>query len=264
MNKNLIPFIMVFITLSILYGCTEKQSSNEWKLVWQDEFEGTSFDESTWSKIPRGGSDWNDQMDLNDACFEMRNGNLILKGIVNPNENDTLEYITGGLYTKGKKAFHQGRLVIKAKLQAAQGAWPAIWLMPFDTINNQWPDGGEIDIMERLNYDTIAYQTVHSHYITTLGIKNNPPHYSTASIHPDDFNVYAVEMYPDSLVFFINEKRNFCYPRIETDKEGQFPFDKPFYLLIDQQLGGSWVGSVSMEDLPVEMEIDWVRFYQKQ
>ena len=136
--------------------------------------------------------------------------------------------------------------------------------MPFDTINNQWPDGGEIDIMERLNYDTIAYQTVHSHYITTLGIKNNPPHYSTASIHPDDFNVYAVEMYPDSLVFFINEKRNFCYPRIETDKEGQFPFDKPFYLLIDQQLGGSWVGSVSMEDLPVEMEIDWVRFYQKQ
>ena len=31
------------------------------------------------------------------------------------------------------------------------------------------------------------------------------------------------------------------------------------YLLIDMQLGGAWVGSVDPNDLPVEMEIDWVR-----
>ena len=97
--------------------------------------------------------------------------------------------------------------------------------------------------MERLNNDTIAYQTVHSAY----------------------YNVYSVEMYQDSLVFFINETRTFAYPRIETDKEGQFPFtDKKFYLLLDMQLGGSWVGAVDSSDLPVEMEIDWVRFYQKK
>jgi len=30
------------------------------------------------------------------------------------------------------------------------------------------------------------------------------------------------------------------------------------------QLGGSWVGAVDSSDLPVEMEIDWVRFYQKK
>lgn len=72
-------------------------------------------------------------------------------------------------------------------------------------------------------------------------------------------------MYQDSLVFFINETRTFAYPRIETDKEGQFPFtDKKFYLLLDMQLGGSWVGAVDSSDLPVEMEIDWVRFYQKK
>ena len=34
--------------------------------------------------------------------------------------------------------------------------------------------------------------------------------------------------------------------------------------MIDQQLGGEWVGSVEMQNLPVEMEIDWVRFYQKK
>ena len=51
---------------------------------------------------------------------------------------------------------------------------------------------------------------------------------------------------------------------IETDKEGQFPFvGKDFYLLLDMQLGGNWVGQVDPADLPVEMEIDWVRFYRK-
>lgn len=59
-----------------------------------------------------------------------------------------------------------------------------------------------------------------------------------------------------------NGVRDFVYPRIETEKEGQFPFSIPQYLLIDMQLGGSWVGEVDAADLPVEMEIDWVRHYQ--
>ena len=52
--------------------------------------------------------------------------------------------------------------------------------------------------------------------------------------------------------------------RRRMKEEGQFPFNQPFYLLIDMQLGGSWVGAVSPEDLPVEMEVDWVRFYQRK
>ena len=78
--------------------------------------------------------------------------------------------------------------------------------------------------MERLNNDTIAYQTVHSAYTYTLGIKDNPKQGGIGFINRDDYNVYSVEMYQDSLVFFINETRTFAYPRIETDKEGQFPF----------------------------------------
>ncbi|MEP7233532.1 MAG: hypothetical protein ABI691_24950 [Ginsengibacter sp.] len=60
----------------------------------------------------------------------------------------------------------------------------------------------------------------------------------------------------------MNDIRTFSYPRIKTDKQGQFPFNlKKQYLLIDMQLGGSWVGEIKDDDLPVEMEIDWVRFY---
>ena len=66
----------------------------------------------------------------------------------------------------------------------------------------------------------------------------------------------------DSVVFNVNGLRTFHYPRIETDLDGQFPFDRPFYLLLDMQLGGSWVGEVNPDDLPVEMYIDWFRFYE--
>lgn len=259
-------FLALFCLLCISSGFSscQRHSSDQWKLVWEDNFDQTgSFDPASWSKIPRGTSDWNNYMSDFDSCYAMRDGKLVLRGLVNYSlPTDTAPYVTGGVYTKDKVGFNNGRLEIHAKLNGATGAWPAFWLLPQGA---KWPGGGEIDIMERLNNDSIAYQTVHSHYTFDLGIKDNPKQGSTGLINPDDFNTYTVEMYPDSLVFFINDTRTFAYPRIETDKEGQYPFnDSQFYLLLDMQLGGSWVGAVDPEDLPVEMEIDWVRFYQKQ
>lgn len=250
--------ISVMLLLTFLISCN--QSPGGWKLVWEDNFDGSTFDETVWTKIPRGRSDWNNYMSDYNPLYSVQDGKLILRGMVNDVlPNDTAPFITGGVYTKDKYTFEHGRIEIKARLFGAGGAWPAIWMLPQ---NQGWPDGGEIDVMERLNGEDIAYQTVHSHYTYTLGIKE-PPTGSTGKINPDDYNVYAVELYPDSLSFYINDTHTLTYPRIETDKEGQFPFNQPFYLLIDMQLGGSWVGSVNPADLPVEMWVDWVRYYKK-
>lgn len=255
-------FICLPLLCWLLISCKTTHVPSGYSLVWEENFnQKKEFDQSAWSKIPRGGSDWNKYMTDFDSCYAMRKGKLILRGIANHSQpNDTARYLTGGVYTKGKKTFSNGRIEICAKLNAAKGAWPAIWMLPEHAA---WPSGGEIDIMERLNSDTIAYQTVHSNYTYTLGIKEPKPG-STGAIDPDKYNVYAVETYPDSISFFINGKHTFTYPRIQTDKEGQFPFNQPFYLLIDMQLGGSWVGSVDPKDVPVEMEVDWVRFYQRK
>jgi beta-glucanase (GH16 family) len=234
--------------------------SVKWRLVWEENFDGHTFNTSRWSKIPRGTSDWNNYMSDFDSCYRVSDGQLILRGLRNEYlPADTASFLTGGLYTKDKAGFERGRIEICAKLGKAQGAWPAFWLLPFD--NSPWPSGGEIDIMERLNGESIAYQTVHSDYTYILQIKN-PPQGTTGKIDPDGYNIYAVELYRDSLSFFINDTHTFTYPRIETDAEGQFPFDRAFYLLLDMQLGGSWVGQVNPADLPVEMRIDWVRFYK--
>ena len=239
--------------------------TSQWNLVWEDNFESETLDDAVWSHTDRGTADWQNTQSSDERCFAFRDGNLILRGIVNDDlQKDMARYLTGGIWTRGKKSFDPGRIEVRARLQGATGAWPAIWLLPFDQEDpaNRWPDGGEIDIMERLNYDSVAYQTVHSHY--TYDLQNFEPKTScTAPIDPDDFNVYGVDIWRDSVVFHINGVRNFAYPRLpEKDSLGQYPFYKPMHLLIDMQLGGQWVGEVDPEDLPVEMEVDWVRYYK--
>lgn len=261
-SLNRIYLSIGIATITVLNACSPAADLSKERLVWQENFSsGNTINSAYWSKIPRGRSDWDRHMSDDPSLYEVKDGKLILRGTVNSDRSkDTARYITGGVFTKDKLYYGFGRWEVRAKLNGAQGAWPAFWLLPQ---GGNWPDDGEIDIMERLNFDPIAYQTVHSHYTHTLNIKDHPKTSATGKINPDDFNTYAVELHPDSLVFFINDIKTFTYPRIETDKPGQFPFNKhKYYLLLDMQLGGSWVGAVKPEDLPVEMEIDWVRFYE--
>ena len=260
-----VSFLLLAAALSLtVISCSEPKNNPEnekWNLVWEDDFKSKQLDETKWSKIPRGKSDWNNYMSDYDELYAVKDGNLVLRGIQNTVlPNDTAPFLTGGVYTKDKKTFGLGRLEIKAKLNSAKGAWPAFWMLPKD---EKWPMGGEIDIMERLSHDKFIYQTVHSNYTYNLGIKDNPPASTIVGINSNDYNVYAIEKYQDSLVFYVNSTRTKNYPRIQTDQEGQFPFaDQEFYLLLDMQLGGSWVGKVNATELPVEMYIDWVRFYE--
>ena len=255
-------FFLLFAALLFAAGCAVKPQASRGPLLWEENFnwEKTGIDETRWTKIPRGPSDWNRHMSDLDSLYQFRDGKLVLRGMVTPPlANDTAPVITGGIYTRNKKTFGFGRMEIHAKLNGARGAWPAFWMMP---ATGTWPNGGEIDIMERLNSDSFAYQTVHSNYTHVQGFRDNPPNHSTGPIDPHGFNTYIVEKYPDSLVFYINDRKTFSYPRIQTDKTGQFPFpESEYYLLLDMQLGGQWVGRFYPEDLPVEMEIDWVRFY---
>ena len=61
------------------------------------------------------------------------------------------------------------------------------------------------------------------------------------------------------------QELNFTYKNQEPELEGQFPFyHYPFYVILSAQLGGSWAGNVGPQDLPVKMEIDYVRVYERR
>ena len=64
------------------------------------------------------------------------------------------------------------------------------------------------------------------------------------------------------LVWSVNGKETFRYPKTDCGDPDQWPFGKPCYFLLDMQLGGQWVGDVDVSTLPVKMYIDWIRVYK--
>ena len=128
------------------------------KLVWSDEFNGKFIDKNKWSPCERGKSDWNNTMTRDPRCFKIGGGTLRLIGRVNPDtDKDPSPFLTGGITSKGKFTFHHGKIVIRARFKSARGAWPALWMLG---IEGGWPNNGEIDLMEHLNFDNKVYQTV--------------------------------------------------------------------------------------------------------
>lgn len=233
----------------------------KWTLVWEDDFDSTDVDYTVWSRIPEDTPDWAKCQSLDDRCYEKRESSIVLKGINNDDKtSDPRDYLCGGLWTLEKKAFGPGRIEVCARMTSGTGAWPAIWMMPFKS-EQGWPYDGEIDIMEHLNYDRSVYQTLHSKYIDVDGFRNNPQYSSLTSVTKiDQYHVYGVDITADSIRFHIDGVETLSYPN--TGAPDQYPYYKEWDLRIDMQLGGSWVGAVRPSALPVEMEVDWVRYYQ--
>jgi len=60
---------------------------------------------------------------------------------------------SGRINSQGKFSFRYGRLEIRAKLPRGDWLWPALWLLPEDSIYGGWPASGEIDVMESRGND---------------------------------------------------------------------------------------------------------------
>lgn len=269
-------FIILFIS-SLFLSCDNnvlaKEGNKKWVLVWEDHFDGDKLDTTQWSLIHTSparydnASDWNRHMIADEAVYAVKEGSLYLKGINNTSHpDDPRPFLTGGVRSQGKFSFLYGKIEIRAKKECAQGAWPALWMMPEESVYGGWPHSGEIDIMEHLNFDDNIHHTVHTRYTNVLGNKNNPPR-GTGDVIADvtEWNIYGLEWQPDVLIWTVNGRETFRYPRVEgLDPEmKQWPYDQPFYFILSQQLGGSWVGEINSDQLPVSMIIDFVRVFQQ-
>lgn len=233
------------------------------RLLWHDEFDGTKLDPAKWSVIPSdlrptGVPNWRQYTSEREGLVTITDGCLVLKGIVNPEKDaDPRPYLQGQVWTKDKFSYQYGKIEIRAKFEDQKGAWPAFWMLPQ---GGKWPDGGEIDIMERLNGDAFVYQTCHSAWTVKKKQGQNPPQGGKAAIKQGEFNVYGFEWTEKELIWSVNGKNTFTYPRTDADPT-QWPYTTPFYLLLDMQLEGSWVGKADPATLPVSLYIDWVRVW---
>lgn len=237
---------------------------NNWELIWEDNF-ADSINYNDWSKIPRTRTDlgWQRYMSDVDSCYEINNGILKLKGIKNSVLlNDTASYLTGGIWTKGKRSIALGKIEVKAKVNKVHGTWPAIWMLDEKRKNPDYM--GEIDIFESINAENIIHQTIHTNY----SLANNFAFKSANTIDDKEkFNIYGVIINPSEIIFLTNNKITYIYKKNDTmERQDQFPFGDghDMYLILSMQLNNiDWTGHVIDSQLPSEMQIDWVRFYKK-
>ena len=117
--------------LSVLAIVSCSRSKDGWELVWTEDFDGPEIDASVWSRVQKGGSDWNDMMSLRPDLAYIEDGQLVLLGKNNDGSSpDTTLFVTGGVDSKGKKSFALARFEVKARFNCVNGFWPALWLMP--------------------------------------------------------------------------------------------------------------------------------------
>ena len=232
-----------------------------WELKFTENFNGKSLDTRLWRRIEGradAGADWQKNISPRDDLAELKNGILLLKGVRNTDlAADARRVLAGGISSQGLFAMTYGKVEVRARMTGGPGVWPAIWMMP-KTSPNGWPHDGEIDILERLNREPFVHQTVHSGW--TSSHPNDPPHTRHATVKPEAWNTYALEWTPEAIVWRINGKETHRYVKVNDDRE-RWPWDKPFYLMLDMQLGGKWVGALDEKALPVVMQVDWVKLY---
>lgn len=273
MKRNL-SALLIFFTLTI---------SAQYQLDWSDEFNGTTLNTNFWNVEKGGGSNWNNTAVNDPRVIEVSSGTLKLRGIKNPNSNQDLSTVstidkntvwTGAVDTHKKIGFKYGKVEIRARIEAAPRAWPALWLMPVNSVYGGNPLSGEIDMVEHLNYDKFFYSTVHTEYHLTNG--NDPERYGEGLFTNDDneWVVYGLEWTDQKMDFLRN---GVVYHTVNKGSglyvNGllRWPFDEDFYIILSQQIGGGWVDGEAASkglvlkdsDLPLTMEIDYVRVYKK-
>ena len=170
-------------------------------------------------------------------------------------------YTSARLITKDKFEQAYGRFEARMRLPWGQGLWPAFWMLGADIDENPWPGAGEIDIMEYRGQEPT----------TVLGSVHGPGYSAGESITKSytlendrfdtGFHVFGIEWAPDYVNFYVDDV---LYNQITpADVPGEWVFNKPFYILINLAVGGSFVGSPNAETVfPQTMLVDYVRVFK--
>nr|WP_286943684.1 glycoside hydrolase family 16 protein [Allomuricauda sp.] len=170
------------------------------------------------------------------------------------------QYTSARLLTKDLFEQRYGRFEARIRLPWGQGIWPAFWMLGADIDENPWPAAGEIDIMEYRGQDpSVLIGSVHG------------PGYSGGNAISKEFilendrfdtgfHIFGIEWGPEYVNFYVDDV---LYNQITPeDVTGPWVFDKPFYILMNLAVGGTFVGSPNAEtEFPQTMLVDYVRVY---
>ena len=236
--------------------------AGQWRLLFADDFEGQTLDETKWTTCWSYGCAttnpgvWYsaDNVILSDGVIRLRADNL-----PQFQHGREIPYTSGMLSTGGgldgsppRFTAQYGYIEARVLVPAGRGLWPAFWML---TPAQRPP---EIDIMEVLSKDPERVH-LHYHYLDGAGIVQD---YGTAWDNGDfsaDWHTFGVEWQPDAIIWYVDgvERNRF---------EGDYVADEPLYLILNLQVGGndSWSGPADATTVfPAYYDIDYVRAWQR-
>ncbi|NOR29452.1 MAG: family 16 glycosylhydrolase [Lutibacter sp.] len=227
-------------------------------LVWSDDFETAGApDVAKWTyDLGAGGWGNGEAQTYTDNAENVIIEGGVLKIIAKADGSGG--YTSARLKTQGLYDFKYGRVDISAKLPAAQGTWPALWMLGSNFTDVGWPQCGEIDIMEQLGDDkNNTLGTFHWWNTTDLA---NAMYGETAAISnaTTEFHVYSLEWTEESIQVLVDNVKV-----VEMANNADLPFyDKDFFMIFNVAMGGSLGGTIDPAFTEDVMEIEYVKVYQ--
>jgi beta-glucanase (GH16 family) len=233
------------------------------RLVWSDEFTGSTINSANWSFETGGGGWGNNELENytnRSVNARIENGNLVIEA-----RRESLggsAYTSARMKTQGKQSFGINTWV-EARINApeGQGIWPAFWMLGNSISTVGWPSCGEIDIMEiqgqnpAKNFGTIHWADQNGNHASFGGIFN-----SSSSLTAG-FHTYAISRTGSSIKWYV-DRVQYAEANISGGINSTSEFQGPFFILLNVAVGGNFVGSPDGSTVfPQQMQVDWVRVW---
>lgn len=266
-SKSVWAAHLFFVMAVGIFSCTDDEQivTTLTQPVLQEEFSTDGIPNSTiWGfDIGTGINGWgNNELQYYTNRPEnvaVQNGHLIITARRESFQGSS--FTSARLLTKGKFEQAFGRFEARIRLPWGQGIWPAFWMLGADIDTNPWPGAGEIDIMEfRGQEPTTILGSVHG-----PGFSGGQAISKSFTLENDrfdtGFHVFGIEWGPEYVNYYVDDV---LYNQITpADVPGEWVFNKPFYILINLAVGGTFVGSPNNETVfPQTMLVDYVRVFK--
>lgn len=270
------------ITLEISDGIQTKTISKEisiqaddpgymehYELVWSDEFDDVQLNSEEWLH-ETGDHGWGNgelQNYTDGENTSVSDGSL--KITVNREmDGQTVVYTSSRL--NSTRSFTYGRMEIRARMPDYKGAglWPALWMLG-ESIQEgtEWPLCGEIDIMEYVSWNPGNYSTaIHTESNNHMQGNAITSGFVELTGIEEEFHVFGIIWTYTGIKFYLDSVDNvvLSYKKPNYPDQQNWPFDKPFYFLMNIAVGGNYGGveGVDEQAFPGIMEVDYVRVFQ--
>ncbi len=240
----------------------------KWAQTLDENFDGPAIDKSRWAVVGENYYDSSSHFSPGNAFIENGMAHLRFEAKRGRQNDDPkrpeTDYATGFLTGHGKWTQRYGYFESRMKLPAAQGLWPAFWMMPdrgAGAANRGTTSKGgmEFDIMEYLSrygpnrYNIAMHWDDYGKDHKSTGTEN-----IYAAPDADGFITAGMLWEPGKLTFYCNGTK-------VAEWENPRVANVPAFIMYTFPSGG-WGGNERAEDdagLPADFVIDWVRAWQR-